>query len=342
MLIFDAHCDILSKIKVPEELFSNNHHWDAKRALSIGQFVQVFSLFAQGSCETDIKNKMEAQLKLLTLAENMHPKKLKVIKEYKDLEPFLEDGSQQQLEGKYTAKDKCQVGCIIEAEGAEIIGDSLAEIDRLYELGLRILTLCWNNDNRVCDSIAGQGTHNGLSAFGHQVVKRAQARGIIIDVSHASDKTFYDLAQITQKFFIASHSNSRAMCSNRRNLTDEQIKIIAKNGGFIGVNLLPDFLNSSGNAHILDIIKHIDYIAALVGTSFIGFGCDFDGVDKLPKDINGVEDMGKIIEELLKLNYTEEQVKGITGYNFIMRVKDVSNPVSTTRNSLTGEADIKN
>ena len=97
--------------------------------------------------------------------------------------------------------------------------------------------------------------------------------------------------------------------------------IIAKNRGFIGINLYTDFLNNSGNAYILDIIKHIDYIASLVGVSFIGFGCDFDGVDKLPEDIKGVEDMDKIIEELLKLNYTEEQVKGIIGYNFITRMK---------------------
>lgn len=328
MLILDAHCDILSKIKAPQELFSNNHHWDAKRASSNGRFLQVFSLFAEGPNESDIKAKMRAQLNLLTRAEKMYPRQLKIIKSYKDFEPFLDCESasvgvkpEAYIDAEKLLTPEEQVGCLIEAEGAEIIGDSLHEIDQLYDAGLRILTLCWNNDNRVCDSIAGQNTHNGLSPFGYSVVKRAQDLGIIIDVSHASDETFYDLAEITQKPFIASHSNCRAICSHRRNLTDEQIMIIAKNRGFIGINLYPDFLNNSGNAYILDIIKHIDYIASLVGVSFIGFGCDFDGVDKLPEDIKGVEDMDKIIEELLKLNYTEEQVKGIIGYNFITRMK---------------------
>lgn len=300
MLFVDAHCDILSRIQEPEQLFSNHYHWDAKRALSNGPFIQVFSLFAQGSTETEIKDEMEAQLKLITLAENEYPSRLKIIKSNDDISNI-----------------KGQVGCIIEAEGAEIIGNSLDEIDRLYDAGLRILTLCWNNDNRVCDSIAGKKTHNGLSEFGYQVVEKAQDKGIIIDVSHASDKTFYDIAQIAKGAFIASHSNCRTLCSNKRNLTDDQIKTIAKNHGFIGINLYANFLNNMGNAHMLDIIKHIDYIAALVGISTIGFGCDFDGVDRLPQNINGVEDTSKIIDRLLQLNYSEEDVKGIAGFNFL-------------------------
>lgn len=304
MFFFDAHCDILSAITTPQELFSNNNHWDIDRALSNGTFIQVLSLFAEGKDSNEIKGKMEAQLASALLAEKSYPERIRIIRKKDELSQCVDSFNSQ------------KIGCLIEAEGAEILGDSLSELDRLYEAGLRILTLSWNYDNAVCDSIAGNNRHNGLSDFGRQVVGRAEELGILIDISHASDKTFSDVAQISRKPFIASHSNSRSLCSHRRNLTDEQIKSIAKSGGVIGINLCPDFLNNSGNADLMDIIRHIEYISALVGTAFLGFGCDFDGIDNLPEGISGVQDISKIIETLLKLNYKEEDVKNIAGLNF--------------------------
>lgn len=305
MIFFDAHCDILSAAIEPEEIFSNNKHWDADRALSNGNFIQVLSLFAEGNNGHEIKDKMETQLARVLLAEKKYPERIKIIRKKDELSNCI------------NSFETRKIGCFIEAEGAEIIGNSLSELDRLYEAGLRILTLSWNYDNAVCDSIAGNSRHNGLSAFGRQVVKKAEDLGIIIDVSHASDKTFSDVAQVSRKPFIASHSNSRSVCSHRRNLTDEQINCISKSGGVIGINLCPDFLNNTVNADIMDIIRHIEHISALVGTKYVGFGCDFDGIDNLPEGIRGVQDMNKIVDILLRLNYKEEDVKNIAGLNFI-------------------------
>jgi len=311
MIFFDAHCDILSAITKPEELFSNNKHWDADRALSNGTFIQVLSLFAEGRNWREIKDKMEAQLARVLLADKNYPERIKIIRE------------KDELSNCVNSFEPHKIGCFIEAEGAEIIGESLAELERLYGAGLRILTLSWNYDNAVCDSVAGNNRHNGLSAFGRQVVEKAEELGIIIDVSHASDKTFSDVAQVSHKPFIASHSNCRSICSHRRNLTDEQIKWIAKSGGVIGINLCPDFLNNSGNAGLADIISHIEHISSLVGTAYVGFGCDFDGIDSLPAGISGVQDMGKIIDILLRLNYKEEDVKNIAGLNFVRLLQDM-------------------
>ncbi|NLX65015.1 MAG: membrane dipeptidase [Clostridiaceae bacterium] len=304
-IFFDAHCDILSAITKPEELFSNNRHWDAERALSNGNFIQVLSLFGEGRNQHEIKDKMEGQLAMALLAEKSYPERIKIIRGKDELSNFV------------NCSEPHKAGCLIEVEGAEVIGESLSELERLYEAGLRILTLCWNYDNAVCDSAAGDSMHNGLSAFGRQVVERAEELGIIIDVSHASDKTFFDIAEISRKPFIASHSNCRSICSHRRNLTDEQIKCIAESGGVIGINLCPDFLNNSGNAGLTDIIRHIEHISSLVGTEYIGFGCDFDGIESLPAGISGVQDMGKIIEALLRLNYKEKDVEDIAGLNFV-------------------------
>ena len=170
MHFFDAHCDILSVINTPGELLSNKRHWDIKRALSNGPFFQVFSLFAQGGNPLTRKKKMEDQLKMVRHAESLHPDRLKMVKSREDLNDWL------------NKKDGNQVRYMIESEGAEIIGESLSELDRLYDEGLRILTLSWNYDNAVCDSVAGNNTHNGLSRFGRKVVERAESLGIILSI----------------------------------------------------------------------------------------------------------------------------------------------------------------
>lgn len=322
MLFFDAHCDILSSIDAPRKLISNKRHWDVKRALSNGPFFQVFSLFALDGNPHIRKKKMKEQLKTVHLAESLFPDKLKMVRNTDDLDDWI------------NKKDKRQVRYIIEAEGAEILGGSLAELDRLYDEGLRILTLSWNYDNAVCDSIAGQNTHNGLSRFGRKVVEKAESLGMIIDLSHCSDKTFSDVEEIAKKPFIASHSNSRTICKNRRNLTDGQIMSIAKSGGIIGINLFPGFLADSGNARIVDIIRHIEYISALAGTSYVGFGFDFDGIENTPEGIKGVEDTFKIAEALLRLNYSEESVKGIAGLNFTVLLHSIMSGCDKSKNNV--------
>lgn len=322
MHFFDAHCDILSAIDFPNELLSNNRHWDARRALSNGPFLQVFSLFAQGRSIRARKRKMEKQLEMAHFAEKRYPDKLKMVRNAEDLEDWINNN------------DTKQVRFMIESEGAEILGESLGELDRLHGEGLRILTLSWNYDNAVCDSIAGNNTHNGLSWFGRKVIERAEKLGIVIDLSHCSDQTFSDVAETAKKPFIASHSNSRLLCGNKRNLTDEQIITIAKRGGIIGINLFPRFLSNSGNARFMDIIKHIEHISALVGTSYIGFGFDFDGIDSTPEGIRGVESTAKIAEELLKMNYSEESVKGIAGLNFAGLMHRIMSGCDSSKNNV--------
>jgi membrane dipeptidase len=311
MKFFDAHCDILSVIDKPDELFLNNYHWDCSRALLNGPFIQVFSLFSSDERPDIKKMNMEAQLAKILEAENSFSHKLKIIRSINDLEECIKVKSAHKVYG------------FLEAEGAEIINGSLNELKRLYNMGLRILTLSWNQDNDICDSVAGEYPHNGLSSLGKEVIEKAELLGILIDVSHASDKTFEDVMAISRKPITASHSNARAVCGHRRNLTDSQILDIARIGGVIGINFCPSFIEKSGNADLLGIIRHIEYISALAGPHAIGLGADFDGIDNLPGGISGVEDVHKIVEELLRLNYSEEDVKGIAGGNFINLMRKI-------------------
>ncbi|MCX7774099.1 MAG: dipeptidase [Clostridia bacterium] len=332
MLFFDAHCDILSAIRTPEELFDNQHHWDAQRALRNGPFIQVFSSFAGDKFRDNPKAHMEAQLKKGLILEQTYPERIKLIRNREELDSLIEPHCAEVLRNSENWEEVSSksggfsfntVYGFLEAEGAEILGGSISEMERLYQLGLRVLTIVWNYDNEVCDSVAGQHIHDGLSEFGRLVIARAQQLGMLIDVSHSSDKALEDVVELVKKPITASHSNSRVLCPHRRNLTDDQMRLIARSGGVIGINFFPFFLEKAGNAELMDIIRHIEYVAALVGVQSVGIGSDFDGFNNLPRDMTGVEDLSRIVEALLKLNYSEGDVQSIMGLNFIRLMKAV-------------------
>jgi len=164
----------------------------------------------------------------------------------------------------------------------------------------------------------------GLTVLGRKAVKKCNSLGILIDVSHASDKTFYDIAELSKKPFVATHSNSRFVCAHRRNLDDEMLKTIAKSNGLAGINYFSDFLvekEQNREAGVDDIIRHIEHMASLTGTKHIGLGSDFDGVDKAAlSDVSAVKE---IINALLKLNYSEQAVKDICAGNMIRILREV-------------------
>lgn len=301
MLIFDGHCDTLSKINRPGELIRNGFHWDLERAGRYGSFVQVLSSFADHGQRKDPAAVMARQLEMAIAFEGEHPDRLKLIRSASDLKTVQNGG----------------VFGILGAEGAELFKGSIGELERWFNKSLKVVTLCWNYDNEVCDSVAGRRTHHGLSPFGRRVVARMQELGMVIDLSHASDETFEDVMACVDSPVAATHSNCRALCSHPRNLTDEQIRQIAGKGGVIGINLYGYFLVDSGKAEIADIIHHIEHIASLVGTRHIGLGCDFDGAHPMPAGIKGAESLHLVLEALARANYTDQDIRMIAGGNFM-------------------------
>lgn len=181
-----------------------------------------------------------------------------------------------------------------------------------------MMGVVWNDDNELA---CGAGTTNdtGLTELGKKYVKKLEQKNILIDVSHMSEKSFYDCLKNTSKPIIASHSCSKTICQHKRNLDDEQIKQIAKRKGVIGICFCKPFLTNGKKATVKDIIKHINYIANLVGVDYIALGSDFDGVEENNKleDIRSVKDMKIIISELQKEGYNKEQIDKITSQNFL-------------------------
>jgi membrane dipeptidase len=220
-----------------------------------------------------------------------------------------------------TTFESGKICSVLSVEGGEALLGEISALRVLYRLGVRSLCLTHNARNEIADGASFSSTGGGLTPFGKEVVKEMNRLGMIIDISHIAEKGFYDVAELSQKPIIASHSDVKALCDHVRNLTDRQILTIKEKQGVIGVNYYSKFLTDKGTGTIKDIINHIEYIASLAGIDHVGLGSDFDGIDMWPSDMAGVEHINGIFNELAKLNYTDDEISKIAGGNF-MRIAE--------------------
>lgn len=211
---------------------------------------------------------------------------------------------------------KSQLNIMLTIEGGAALNGRLENIERYRSLGVRAMTLTWNGHCEIGDG-ADVENPKGITEFGKAAIREMERCGIVVDVSHASDKLFYDVAKIAKRPFIATHSNSRTICPHRRNLTDEQFNIIKDNNGLVGINFHRHFL-SDKNPSIKDIIKHTEYFLSLGGENTVAVGSDFDG-GELTDDMHSIVDMHKIFNEFARLNYSETLIDKLffkNAYNF--------------------------
>ncbi|WP_102407821.1 gamma-glutamyl-gamma-aminobutyrate hydrolase family protein [Parabacteroides bouchesdurhonensis] len=212
-------------------------------------------------------------------------------------------------------------------ENGYAIGKDLQNIARFQEQGVVYITLCHNGDNDICDSARGNNEWNGLSPFGKEVIHEMNRLGIMVDVSHASEKTFYDALETSRYPIIASHSSARALCNHPRNLTDDQIKAIAEKQGVVQVCLYKGFINEDAEkASLDDAIRHINHIVDLVGADFVGIGSDFDGDGELI-GCRAANELINITVKLLEQGYKEKDIRKIWGGNLLR----VMNKVQSAR-----------
>jgi membrane dipeptidase len=209
-----------------------------------------------------------------------------------------------------------EVGAILTLEGCDAIGNSLERLRTLFRLGVSSVGLTWNYANAVADGILEE-RGAGLSSFGKQVVMENNDHFIWTDVSHLSEKGFWEVLDIG-RYVIASHSNCKKVCPNKRNLTTEQIKALIEKDAAIGVTFVPQFLSNNPESNISDVIRHIDYICSLGGIDHIGFGSDFDGITKTVRGLSRYEDYSSLVNTLLKY-YSKKEVEGFIYGNFFKR-----------------------
>ena len=195
-------------------------------------------------------------------------------------------------------------------ENSLVLNSKLENVKKFADLGVKIMTLTWNGRNSVGD---GSEIENpvGITDFGKAVISEMEHHNIVVDISHASDKLFYDIAEIAKRPFIATHSNSRSITWHKRNLTDDQFEIIKNNGGIVGLNFHNAFLSDDPDkASKYDLLKHTEKFLSLGGENTIAIGSDFDGCT-LPGDIFGSVSMDEIYEMFLCENYKESLIRKI-------------------------------
>jgi membrane dipeptidase len=309
MEVIDLHCDALLKLYEGKGAlrFADAPELDtSKERLKQGNIkVQCFAIFIEP--EIKIEQKFQVVLEQVdyfyqeVLGKNPE---MKQIKKWSDFFKLKTD----------------QIGAMLTLEGVDAIGDDLTKLRTLYQLGVKSVGLTWNNANLAADG-AGEPRGASLTLFGKEVVKLNNQNQVLTDVSHLSEKAFWDVMEMAQ-YPIASHSNSKKLCNHPRNLTDEQATAMFQKGGTIHVVYHPPFIKEDGNATIADLIKHIDHFCALGGVKQIGLGSDFDGINTFVQGLENASKTQSLINELLK-HYKEEEVRGFAYQNFLDRLPGI-------------------
>lgn len=203
-----------------------------------------------------------------------------------------------------------KIGILLTIEDGGVLGDKLENVQAYYDLGVRLVTLTWNHPNAIGypNSDDPEIMQKGLTPFGRDVVREMERLGMVVDVSHVSDGVFYDVANMATKPFVASHSNARAVCSHRRNMTDDMIRILADKGGVMGLNLGPEFVGQvEGATRMEDLVKQVLHIRNVGGSEVLALGSDFDGVHG-DMDVAGPQDWPKLEKALQEAGLSEEEL----------------------------------
>lgn len=233
-------------------------------------------------------------------------------------------------------KEKGLISIFLGMENGSPIHKSFPLLRQFYRMGVRYMTLTHNGDNEIADS-AAQGTRwHGLSPFGREVVDEMNRLGMIVDVAHVSDETFYDVIKCSKAPIVSTHSCCRALASHRRNMTDDMIRTLADHGGVIQINFYPVFLSdlyasfyevkgekASPRPGVSDVVNHIDHAVKVGGIEHVGIGTDFDGIEITPKGLEDISKLPKVFDQLKRKGYSEDQIELIAGKNFLRAFNDV-------------------
>lgn len=216
-----------------------------------------------------------------------------------------------------------KMSAFLTVEDGGFLEDKRERLDEFYELGLRLITLTWNYENCIAypNSYNENEMKRGLKPFGFDIVDRMNELGMIIDVSHLSDKGFYDCIKHSSKPIVASHSNARTITNVPRNMSDEMIRLLAQKGGVMGLNFCPHFLSEGSESRIEDILVHIKHIINMGGIEILALGSDFDGIEgKL--DINNIGEIGLLVQALEKTGFSIDEIEKICSKNAVRIVEE--------------------
>ena len=280
--IIDLHCDTLTlAYDNGRSLCCDEHHFSLDRLPGGYSWCQCMAVFIpdelRGQAATDYFSAVHDFYRT-QLNEN------KGI--FREIKGFFDIAAQM---------EKSDITAILTVEGGAVLAGDPANVEWLYGKGVRMMTLTWNAENELCGGVLSGG---GFTKIGREAVRRMESSGMIVDVSHLSDKGFLQLCDFAEKPFVASHSNARSICPHPRNLTDEMLREIIQCGGLVGLNYYDLFIrDGGGSADIEDLLRHVHHILDLGGEDYLALGSDYDGAD-LPPYICGMQYIGDFAEAL--------------------------------------------
>jgi len=298
---FDAHCDTLHALTAADavgDLRNNPYHMDLERGAAFLKRVQIFALFADAP---DRDARFGKMLDLFFCELKRNADLIAFCRNAGEAEKVIESG---------------KAAAFLSVEGAELLGCSLERLEEAAQLGICSVNLTWNYENALSGSNA-QAAGKGLTPLGKAFVRRCGELRIAVDVSHISDRGFWDVLEVAEGPVIASHSNLRSVCPHPRNLTDEMYSALCSVGGVAGVNLYSAFLGERPDMDTVE--RHIERFLTLGGEDHLGIGADFDGMDQMPIGISGIQDVPHLWEHLIKKGYQESVLEKLFFRNF-MRV----------------------
>ncbi|MFW2490023.1 dipeptidase [Clostridium chromiireducens] len=308
MKFIDLHCDTASKIfydnlDFKSELCSSNIT-NLKKGGSLGQ---VLAFFVNQELNEDPYEEFLKIYNRFIIEIKDNKNEVEIVRNIKELRE---------------AEALGKIGAFFSIEEGEVIKGSIENLKKVYEKGIRILTITWNFKNQLgYPNFNYAYRNNGLTSKGIEVVEACESLGIIPDVSHLSDAGFYDMTKICEKPFIASHSNARAITNHPRNLDDNMIKLLAEKGGIMGLNFCADFLGNKSTATIDEMLSHIKHIRNVGGIDILALGSDFDGIHN-EVEIKDASEFDKLYSALEKNNFKESEIEKIFFKNAIRVFKE--------------------
>lgn len=316
-MLFDIHGDIWTDVTVKRQKGLKNviRDYHLERFKKGNMAGGIFVIWIDPPHDERPKERLHESIKAMSTEIWENQDILKVI--------YNKDDFYQAVKGN-------KLAVLLGLEGLSGIGEDVEWIYTLYQLGFRHATLTWNEQNALATGARGD-VNRGLTTLGKDAIKIMESLGMILDVSHANDKTFWDVYNATTKPFIASHSNSRALCDVPRNLTDDQIKAIGEKDGLIGINAFNEFIHQDRDKRTVDyLINHIEHIVNLIGIDHVALGFDFfeyienDTSDTFTDDpyvgTLGIEDISKgnnLVAKLGERGFSKEDIEKIGYKNFL-------------------------
>lgn len=309
MTIIDGHCDVLYKMYQKKDLDFYSLQPTGldvtfSRMLQSGVKIQFFAIFLSEAIRQPYFDHYLEYINIFYQKIISDPR-IKLIKNQTDLLEVM-SGTRK--------------GAILTLEGADAIQDNPLYTQTLFYLGIRLIGVTWNYGNWAADGVL-EPRQGGFSKKGIKFIKECNDLGIMIDVSHLSEKSFWDVAAMSEKPFVATHSNAKAVCGHPRNLDDDQIKTIIQKQGRIGITFVPWFVKDKGTASISDLTKHIDHICSLGGEQHLVIGSDFDGISQWIPDLEHTGQYDNLAQVLSKY-YKDEWIKDFfyrNWYRFLQR-----------------------